>query len=278
MASIAIGTKSAIRIIAVNEAEAKPAGWERQDCQSGNFSGNHQRYGWTGGSVMGIFTRFRDIVSSNINNMLDRAEDPEKMIKLMIREIEDTLVELKASCAGVMAETKKLQRQLEQVRTREQQWSQRAQLAVDKGRDDLAREALVEKRRFSQSIEALDRELMQREEMVAQYQEDIRQLEEKLGKAREKQRLLVQRHIRASHKRQAQEEIRRMDHFETVAKFEEFENRIERMEAEADLVNYGRHGNLEAEFSMLDADEEIEKQLAALKSEKRPQPTADHGA
>ena len=163
---------------------------------------------------MGIFTRFRDIVSSNINNMLDRAEDPEKMIKLMIREIEDTLVELKASCAGVMAETKKLQRQLE----------------------------------------------------------------EKLGKAREKQRLLVQRHIRASHKRQAQEEIRRMDHFETVAKFEEFENRIERMEAEADLVNYGRHGNLEAEFSMLDADEEIEKQLAALKSEKRPQPTADHGA
>jgi len=78
---------------------------------------------------MGIFTRFRDIVSSNINAMLDKAEDPEKLIKLMIREMEDTLVEIKASCAGVMAERKKIERQLEEVQSREKQWGERAELA-----------------------------------------------------------------------------------------------------------------------------------------------------
>src|SRR5210317_1339583 len=101
---------------------------------------------------MGIFTRFRDIISSNINAMLDKAEDPEKLIKLMIREIEDTLIELKASCAGVMASEKKVERRLEGVQSREQYWADRAQLAVDKGRDDLAREALVEKRRFTDML------------------------------------------------------------------------------------------------------------------------------
>ena len=88
---------------------------------------------------MGIFTRFRDIVSSNINAMLDRAEDPEKMIKLMIREMEDTLVEIKAACAGAMAEKKKVVRRLEEVRERANLWEERARLAVAKGRDDLAR-------------------------------------------------------------------------------------------------------------------------------------------
>ena len=92
---------------------------------------------------MGIFTRFRDIISSNINAMLDKAEDPEKLIKLMIREMEDTLVEIKTACAGVMAGGKKIQRQLEGLKTRARYWEEKAELAVNKGRDDLAREALI---------------------------------------------------------------------------------------------------------------------------------------
>ena len=96
---------------------------------------------------MGIFTRFRDIVSSNINAMLDKAEDPEKLIKLMIREMEDTLVEIKTACAGVMASGKKIQRQLDGHRSRQSYWGGKAELAVEKGRDDLAREALMEKYR-----------------------------------------------------------------------------------------------------------------------------------
>jgi phage shock protein A len=215
---------------------------------------------------MGIFTRFRDIVSSNINAMLDKAEDPEKLIQLMIREMEDTLVEIKASCAGVLANSKRVQRQMKEVQSRSKFWEEKATLAVNKGRDDLAREALVEKRRYGDASVAFERELAEHQALLEQYQADIIQLEEKLGTAREKQRLLVQRHIRAVGKMRAEEEIRRMDSSEAVFKFEELENRIERMEAEADLVNFGRKPDLEEELENLDVDDEIEGELQSLKS------------
>ncbi len=219
-----------------------------------------------GGNIMGIFTRFRDIVSSNINAMLDKAEDPEKLIKLMIREMEDTLVEIKASCAGVMANSKKVQRELDDVQSQEGYWKEKAELAVNKGRDDLAREALMEKRRYSDRGDALKKELIGCDSLVEQYQDDIRQLEDKLGTAREKQRILVQRHIHANGKKRAQQEIRRMESTEAIIKFEELENRIERMEAEADLVNFGRKPTLEGELDTLVLDDQIEKELENLKS------------
>jgi len=215
---------------------------------------------------MGIFTRFRDIISSNINAILDKAEDPEKLIKLMIREMEDTLVEIKAACAGTMASSKKVQRQVDTLHDQIYYWEEKAELAVKKGRDDLAREALVEKRRHTRRIEGLENELTEHDLLIEQYQDDIRQLEDKLKSARDKQRLLVQRHIHANRKRQAQEEIRRVDNSDAMFKFDELENRIERMEAEADLVNFGKKSVLEAEFDTLGVDEEIEKELLALKT------------
>jgi phage shock protein A len=215
---------------------------------------------------MGIFTRFRDIISSNVNAMLDRAEDPEKLIKLMIGEMEDTLIEIKASCAGVMAARKKLQRQFEEVRSRADYWAGNARLAVSKGRDDLAREALVEKRLHADRLTTLENELAEHQRLIEQYHDDIRQLEEKLESAREKQRMLVQRHIRARRKMQAQVEIRRMESSEALFRFEKLENRIERMEAEADLVNFGKKAELEGEFQALGVDDEIERELQSLKS------------
>jgi len=215
---------------------------------------------------MGIFTRFRDIISSNINAMLDRAEDPEKLVKMMIREMEDTLVEIKASCAGVMAGAKKVNRKIEEVRSRIQYWIEKAPIAVSKGRDDLAREALIEKKKYTDRASALENELVEHNALIDEYQNDIRLLEEKLASAREKQRILVQRHIHANRKRMAQEEIRRMDSSETMSRFDNLENRIERMEAEADLVNYGVKPSLEEELENLDVDDEIEEELRAIKS------------
>jgi phage shock protein A len=215
---------------------------------------------------MGIFTRFRDIISSNINAILDKAEDPEKLIRLMIREMEDTLVEIKAACAGAMASSKKVQRQLDTLHDRIRYWEEKAGLAVKKGRDNLAREALVEKRRYVRRMDGLENELSEHNLLIEQYQADIRQLEDKLKSARDKQRMLVQRHIHADRKRRAQEEIRRVDSSEAMFKFDELENRIERMEAEADLVNYGKKTVLEAEFDELGVDDEIEKELQALKA------------
>lgn len=215
---------------------------------------------------MGIFTRLNDIISSNINAMLDKAEDPEKLVRLMIQEMEDTLVEIKASCAGVMATKKKVQRELEEALARAKQWGEKAQLAVNKGREDLAREALMEKRRYQERAGALEKELAQCDALIEQYQADMTQLEDKLSAAREKQRILVQRHIHAQRKKRAQQEIRRLDTTEALIRFEQFENRIERMEAEADLVNFGRKPLLEEEFARLEGDEEIEKELQALKT------------
>ncbi len=215
---------------------------------------------------MGIFTRFSDIVSSNINAMLDKAEDPEKLIKLMIREMEDTLIEIKSSCANTIASQKKVSRLLEETKERELFWTQKANLAVTKGRDDLARQALLEKRRFTQRVTAVDDEHMELGVIVEQYRDDIQELENKLKSAREKQRMLVQRHIRATRKKKAQQEIRRVDSADVMQKFDEMESQIERLEAEADLVNYGRKTTLEEEFEGLAADDEIERQLHDLKS------------
>ncbi|CAB1077085.1 Phage shock protein A @ Suppressor of sigma54-dependent transcription, PspA-like [Olavius algarvensis Delta 1 endosymbiont] len=225
---------------------------------------------------MGIFTRFRDIVSSNINAMLDKAEDPEKLIRLMIREMEDTLVEIKTACAGVMAGSKKTARQLEGLQAKAVYWEEKAQLAVKMDRDDLAREALIEKRKFTRRTETLASEMSEQDLLIEQYQNDIRQLEEKLKSARDKQRLLVQRHIHAQHKIQTQKEIQRVDSTESLMKFDELENRIERMEAEADLVNYGKTASLEEEMERLSVDEEIENELRALKKPEAAVPSSEN--
>ena len=214
---------------------------------------------------MGIFTRFRDIINSNLNDMLDKAEDPEKLIKFMIREMEDTLIEFKALCAGVMADGKKIQRELDDVLNLAEKWENRASLAVSKGRDDLAREALGKKRETVERAESLRYEQTENNALIEQYQGDIRQLEDKLGVVREKQRILAQRHVHALRKKRAREEIRQAESLDAIFKFEELENRIERMEAEADLVNFGKKPILEDELDKLVLDDEIEKELQSLR-------------
>lgn len=215
---------------------------------------------------MGVFTRFRDIVSANINSMLDHAEDPEKMIKLMIHEMEDTLIELKSSCAGVIAGRKKIERKLEEIQAKTELWDERAALAVAKGRDNLAREALVEKRRFSRISQSLDSELGEYRNLVEKYQEDIIELENKLNSAKEKKRVLVQRHKSATGSKRAQEEIRRSTSSDTMARFDKLESRIEQMEAEAELVNANRKPTIDEEFDNLATDVEIENELAKIKA------------
>ncbi len=217
---------------------------------------------------MGIFTRVRDIISSNINAMLDKAEDPEKLVKMMIREMEDTLIEIKANCASGMATKKKIKREIETVLDLAKSWDNKAQLAIDKGREDLAREALLEKRRHVERAEALEEELEQAKNLVTQCQSDIMQLEDKLGSAREKQRVLVQRHTNANTKKKAQQQIRRYDSSDALERFDNFQQRIDRMEADAELVNYGRKATLADEFKALETDTELEKELAALKARK----------
>ena len=218
---------------------------------------------------MSIFTRLADIISANINAMLDSAEDPEKMVKMIIREMEDTLVEIKASCAGAMATKKKMQRELDDVLKRADDWAGKAQLAVDKGRDDLAREALLEKKRLSERVDTLQTEAAHCDEIVEQYKTDIVKLEEKLATAREKQRVLVQRHISAKRRKATEQRVRKVDTIDAMAKFETFQHKIDRLESEAELVNHGRKPTLDEELANLEKDEDVEKELEALRQRKQ---------
>lgn len=214
---------------------------------------------------MGIFSRFRDIISSNLNAMLEKAEDPEKLIKLMIQEMEDTLVELKASCAGAMAGKARVSRAASEAKEKAESWDRKARLAVEKGREDLAREALIEKRSMNEEAAARNGELQNFDQLISQYQEDIRQLEEKLTAARNKHRILVQRHIHATSRKTAQSRIRKANTSDAFVRFDQFESRIDRMEADADLINYGSKPTLEEAFNELESDSEIENELASLK-------------
>ena len=215
---------------------------------------------------MGIFSRFRDIVGSNINAILDRAEDPEKMVRLMIQEMEDTLIEVKSSCAGIIADEKKIKRELAQAKDMVEQWEKKADLAVRKDREDLARAALTEKRRIGARAQFLTEERERTKEMVAHFQSDIAQLEMKLNDAREKQRSIVHRRAAAMARRETQTRIRRIDTSEAFMKFEAYENGIERLEAEADLVDRHRpKESLHEQFVRLEHEEEIEQELERLR-------------
>ena len=217
-------------------------------------------------AVMGVFTRFQDIIASNVGAMLDKAENPEKMIRMMIREMEETLVELKANCAGTMAECKRIRRERDGILELVAKWEQRAELAIAKGREELAREALIEKHRETDRIEALDRELAGCEALVAQAQEDLSVLESKLKTTKEKQSLLVQRQVHAVVRKQARMDATRAEGYDAVRRFEELEQRVERMEAEADVAGLPlRKSSLDSRFSELEGSEQVERELAALK-------------
>lgn len=218
---------------------------------------------------MGVFTRLKDIVHSNLNAMLDKAEDPEKLIRLITQEMEDTLVEVKANCAGAIAARKKAERAAAAAQAAVGEWEDRARLAIDKGRDELAREAIREKQRFTEQAAAFHQEVASCEEIVAQYKQDIAAVEEKLQAAREKHRLLAQRHLRARNHKQAQTTLRRAGSLEALARFDKLENRIERMEAEASLVNYAASQSLVEQLEALRGEDRIEKELEDLKRRQR---------
>lgn len=229
---------------------------------------------------MGVFTRFKDIVNSNINSMLDKAEDPEKMINLMIREMEDTLVELKSSCAASMADKAKAERERDVLKEKNQRWEGRAKLAIEKNRDDLAREALVEKKSVANQLELIENDLSQFDTIIEECRGNILQLEEKLETVKQKRRILIQRGIHANEKLKARQSIKNASGVDATMRFEELEGRIERMEADADMVFSGFSNPNENEFTKMEHESDIEDELASLKKSMKQGKgkTSDDGA
>ena len=214
---------------------------------------------------MGIFSRLSDIVNANLNALLDRAEDPEKMIKLMIQEMEDTLVEVRSAAVRTITDKKEAQRRLEQLSAAEADWAQKAEFAISKGRDDLAKGALLAKRKLAESAHILAGELRTTEESLARHDEDLARLQAKLDEAKAKQKALAIRMATVQKRVKIRRTMAdgRID--DAMARYEALHRRIDELEGQAEVYDMGKAKTLEQEFATLEAETGLEAELSALK-------------
>ncbi|MCV6610855.1 MAG: phage shock protein PspA [Amphritea sp.] len=217
---------------------------------------------------MGIFSRFQDIVNSNITSLLDRAEDPKKMIRQMIQEMEDTLIEVRTTSAKLIADKKELQRRIELLHEEARDWLKKTELAISKGREDLAKGALLEKRKVEDAAEAGDQELSLLNEQLEILNDEIGQLQSKLESAKAKQKELLIREQTGK----SRLEIRKQSNRETLNrafdKFEQYERRLDDLEGQVESYDMGKghKANLADEINDLAVADDIQQELDAIKS------------
>jgi len=215
---------------------------------------------------MGIFTRFADIVNANINSILDKAEDPEKMIRLIIQEMEDTLVEVRTASARTIAERKDLTRSQNYLLKESTEWEAKAELAINKDREDLARAALIEKKRCDEASESMAADLATLDESLDKLSGEVTLLQEKLDDARARQSTLLLRHNAASSRVKVRSNIQKASGVEVATKFARYERKLDELDATIEAQDIGRNNSLADEISQFESEEQLEQQLADLKS------------
>jgi len=215
---------------------------------------------------MSIFSRFTDIINANINSLLEKAEDPEKIIRLMIQEMEDTLVEIRSAAAKCIADRKEQRRYAEFLEREQQGWVKRAELAVRQNREDLARAALAEKQALADEAEKVEHETKMLDEQLEKFNSDISQLQTKLSDAKTRQRSIVIRHKTATSQLAARKHIHDDKIDEMLFRFENAERRIDQVEAQNESMSMGRSKSLAEEIEGLEDDDRVESALAELKA------------
>jgi phage shock protein A len=215
--------------------------------------------------TMGIFTRFSDIVNSNINSILDKAEDPEKIVRLMIQEMEDTLVEVRSAAARSIADKKDLNRKLEALERENREWESKAELAMRKGREDLAKAALIEKARSASAADAIKADYASVDEGLNKLNDDIARLESKLQDAKARQKSLLARHKTANSRLAARKKIHDYKIDDALVRFEQYTRRIDDVEGRVEAYDLGLPKDLQQEFASLEADESVAREFADLK-------------
>ncbi len=219
---------------------------------------------------MGIFTRFADIINANINSLLDKAEDPEKLIRLIIQEMEDTLVEVRTTSARTIADKKDISRRINKLEQDAAEWESKAELAMSKDREDLAKAALSERNKSSEIAVELTKELDKVEAELNRLSTEVAQLQEKLNDARARKRALLMRHKTTSSRLKIKKTMHENAGENAVDKFDRFERKLNDLESEVesyDVGSYHAKGNrsLAEEINDLEKKEAIDQQLAELK-------------
>jgi phage shock protein A len=214
---------------------------------------------------MGIFSRLSDVINSNIHAMLDKAEDPEKMVRLIIQEMEDTLVEVRSTSVRTIARKKELQRLLGQLQAEADDWGAKAELALNKDREDLARGALGARNRALEQLALYAKELAHVEEEIGKLDEDTAKLKAKLADARARQKSIVLRSQSINSRLRVKATIHDTKMQDAMLKMEQYEGRIDRMEAELEAYDLGTR-SLSDEFAQLAANDKVEDELMKLRA------------
>ncbi|MCS4308709.1 phage shock protein A [Rheinheimera pacifica] len=214
---------------------------------------------------MGIFSRFSDIVNSNINALLDKAEDPEKMVRLIIQEMEDTLVEVRSSSAKTIAEKKELQRVVNRLQEEVADWQAKAELALSKEREDLARSALIERQKAADQVNAVAADITNLDEHISKLQDEVAQLQEKLADAKARQKSMLMRQKTVASRLEVKKTLDSNRINDAMYKFERYEQKIDTLEAQVEAYDLGKK-TLKDEFAELAAQDKIDNELAALKA------------
>ncbi len=214
---------------------------------------------------MSIFSRLTDIINSNITSLLDKAEDPAKMIRLVIQEMEETLVEVRSSTAKIIADKKELARRNEKLARQADDWQQKAELALSKGREDLAKAALIEKASVNEVIDLVKDDMGKLDESLDKLTKEIEQLQAKLNDARSRQKTILLRHSATQSRRAVNSQLNNGNIDQVINRFEHYERKIDQMESEIEADGIAR-GGIAAEFAALEKDGKIEQELEALKA------------
>ena len=214
---------------------------------------------------MGIFSRFADIINSNIGAILDRAEDPEKIIRLIIQEMEDTLVEVRTNAAHAIAERKEIGRKLSRLQETRHEWERRAELALAKGREDLAKGALLEKAKLGEVGRMLEEQLAQVETALGQGDADISKLQAKLAEAKAKQKALMVRHDTADSRLKVRRNLYDSRVDDALARFDQVERKLDEAEGKVEAYDLGQRQTLAQEIADLEAESAIDEELSVLK-------------
>lgn len=215
---------------------------------------------------MGIFSRTRDIIAANVTDLLDKAEDPAKMIRMIILEMEETLVEVRASAARTIADQKEMRRHIGKLEKLQESWTEKAELALSKDREDLAKAALVERQKAADMAEQLKAEIGVLDDALKASEADIAKLQNKLREARARQNSIATRLESAENRYRLREMYAGERVADAFSRFDTLERRVDMAEGRADAAGMGGAKTLEEEIAELKSSEKVDAELAALKA------------